>query len=106
MAVFDNPNNLTTIVEIFSYANKVSGTEYGGLIGISILFIISFGTYAILSSFSTKDALLAASFVASIMSLFLATVGWIPMTLVVISWILMIIMFIVAFTAKNKSVGI
>jgi len=65
--IFDNPTNLTLIPQLFVAADGF----VSGLLGISILMIVGFGTLFLTSSFNSSDSLIATSFILMIVSVFL-----------------------------------
>lgn len=69
--IFDNPTNLTLIPQLFVAADGFTS----GLLGISILMIIGFGTLFLTSSFNSSDSFIATSFILMIVSIFLKYLG-------------------------------
>jgi len=65
--IFDNPTNLTRVTELLTYAD----TYTGGYLGVIILLTLGFGTYLLTSQFSTKESLVASSFVMMTLGFFL-----------------------------------
>ncbi len=69
--IFDNPTNLTLIPQLFVAADGF----VSGLLGLTILIVIGFGTLFLTSSFNSSDSLIATSFILMIISIFLKYLG-------------------------------
>lgn len=69
--IFDNPTNLTLIPQLLVAADGF----VSGLLGLTILIIIGFGTLFLTSSFNSSDSLIATSFILMIISIFLKYLG-------------------------------
>ena len=67
MTTFDNPENLSKVTELLTIANEYTG----GYLGSIILMMLGFGTFLLTSQFSTRESLLASSFVMLTFALFL-----------------------------------
>jgi len=95
--IFAQPNNLTYIPEILTYANQVTN----GSIGFVFLLVIGFGTFMLTSAFSLKGALAASVFITSIVSFFLFILGLISLGWLFITVLVFIIMIIFIATMKG-----
>ena len=69
--IFDNPTNLTLIPQLFVAADGFTS----GLLGLTILIIVGFGTLFLTSSFNSSDSLISTSFILMIVSIFLKYLG-------------------------------
>ncbi len=69
--IFPNPTNLTLISQLFVAADGFTS----GLLGLTILIIIGFGTLFLTSSFNSSDSLIATSFILMMVSIFLKYLG-------------------------------
>jgi len=68
MAIFDNPENLTLVTQLFSTADGFTN----GLLGIIIWMVIGAGSLLLTSSFGdTKEGFIASSFILMVASFFL-----------------------------------
>ncbi len=71
---FPRPENITGLVDVMNYVNTVTG----GMLGYSIILIVTIVTYVALMDFPTKVALPPAMFVGFVTSTFLAMLGTVP----------------------------
>jgi len=67
MAIFDNPENLTLVTQLFSTADGYTN----GILGIIIWIVIGVGSLLLTSSYDTKESFIASSFILMIVSIFL-----------------------------------
>ena len=67
MAVFDNPENLTKVTQLISTADEYTG----GWLGSIILIILGFGVFLLTSQFSSRQSLVASTFVTFVFALIL-----------------------------------
>jgi len=67
MVVFDNPDNLTLVTQLFSTADSFTN----GILGIVIWMIIGIGAMLLTSSYDTKESFISSTFILLIVSLFL-----------------------------------
>lgn len=95
-------SNLTNITQILTVAD----TFAGGMLGIGILIMISFGTLMVLSRYDIKQGMIAASFVGIIMSLFLSFLGLLDGQFVMGSLALFVVVIVISFLIKGDSGGI
>ena len=67
MAIFDNPENLTLVTQLFSTADGFTN----GLLGIIIWMVIGAGSLLLTSGFDTKESFISSSFILMVASFFL-----------------------------------
>ena len=67
MAIFNNPENLTRVSEVFSTADEFTG----GYLGLLIFMVVGFGTFLLTGQFNSRESFIATSFVMLITSLLL-----------------------------------
>ena len=90
MAVFNITTNMTQATGIINLANEMTG----GLLGLGILLIVSFGTLFMTSIFSMKESLISTTFIAFVTALFLKyldLLGDIPVIVTLIAFLLSMI---------------
>ena len=99
MAVFEQSSysNLTNVTQIFDVAE--SFTE--GAIGFGIWLLVSVGAFFVLSGYSSKDGLVASTFVSLIAAIFLAYIGMLTGVFVIVALILFVIAIILAVVSKG-----
>lgn len=90
-------SNLTNVTQIL----EVVDTFTGGMIGLGIWILLSFGTLMVLSRYSFQQGLIAAAFMSIITSLFLAYLGLLDGEFVIISLILFVIAITTSLLIKN-----
>ncbi len=67
MAIFDSPDNLTLVTQLFSTADGFTN----GLLGIIIWLVIGAGALLLTSGFDTKESFISSSFILMVTSFFL-----------------------------------
>ena len=67
MAIFDSPDNLTLVTQLFSTADGFTN----GLLGIIIWMVIGAGSLLLTSGFDTKESFISSSFILMVTSIFL-----------------------------------
>ena len=99
MSVFNSSSysNLTNVTQIFDVAE--SFTE--GAIGFGIWLLVSVGAFFVLSGYSSKDGLVASTFVSLIAAIFLAYIGMLTGVFVIVALILFVIAIILAVVSKG-----
>ena len=99
MAVFNETSysNLTNVTQILD----VAGTFTEGAIGFGIWLLVSLGAFFILSGYSAKEGLVVATFISLIASLFLAYIGLLMGSFVIVSLILFAGAIILAIVSKG-----
>ena len=102
MSVFEQSSysNLTNVTQIFDVAE--SFTE--GAIGFGIWLLVSVGAFFVLSGYSSKDGLVASTFVSLIAAIFLAYIGMLTGVFVIVALILFVISIILAVVSKGGGV--
>lgn len=90
--------NLTQVVEIFVAANSFGA----GLLGVGILLIIGFGSLFLMGTFSTRDAMISASFITMISAFFLRYLSLINDTVLIFASLTFLVALI---ASRTKAVG-
>ena len=99
MAVFNSSSysNLTNVTQIFD----VAGSFTEGALGFGIWLLVSVGAFFVLSGYSSKDGLVASTFVSLIAAIFLAYIGMLTGVFVIVALILFVIAIILAVVSKG-----
>jgi len=99
MAVFNQTefSNLTNVTQILD----VAGTFTGGTIGFGIWLLVSLGAFFVLSGYKSSDGLVAGAFVSLIASLFLAYLGMLTGSFVMVSLIIFVVPIILSIASKG-----
>ncbi len=84
--IFDNPTNLTLIPQLFVSADGF----VSGLLGLSILLIVGFGTLFLTSRFNSGDSLISTSFIVMLTAILLKYLNLLSDFLVFISIVLFV----------------
>jgi len=100
MAVFEQSgfSNLTNVTQLLEVAELFSN----GWLGFGIWLLILFGTFFILSSYSTKESFIGASFVSLISAILLSYFGILAGEFVITSIVLFVIAIVMGFALKNS----
>ena len=85
-----NVSNMTGVQDIFLVPNQLTG----GLFGTIILFILWFVIFMQLKNYSTKPALLAASFITGIVALILWLLGVVNQYVLIVCVVITAISFV------------
>lgn len=100
MAIFNSTqySNLTNATDILNIANNFTS----GFLGMGLWLMITFGTFFVLSNYSSKDSVLAASFVSLITALFLAYLEMLDGLFIWISAILFVTALIISIISGHS----
>lgn len=99
MSVFNQTefSNLTNVTQILD----VAGTFTGGMLGFGIWLMVSLGAFFVLSGYKSNDGLVAGTFVSLIAALFLAYIGMLTGTFVMVALILFVVAIVLAIVSKG-----
>lgn len=95
-------SNLTNVTQILEVANIFTG----GILGFGIWFLLSIGTFFLLSRYDFKHGIISATFVALITSLLLTFLGLLDGEFVIISISLFTIAIVASILIKGSPGGI
>lgn len=97
-SIYENMTNVTQILDVVDVFT-------GGLFGIGIWILLSFGTFFVLSRYDIRSGLIASTFVAFVMSLFLAYLGMLDGSFVMISIGLFAVAVVLSLVIKQNIGG-
>jgi hypothetical protein len=93
MAPYDltNASSMNNIADLFTTANQLSNYVFGPIILVVLWFII----FIQLKNYSSKPAMLAASFITSIVAIFLFLLGMISQAILILCFVIAAISFVI-----------
>jgi hypothetical protein len=93
MAPYDltNASSMSSIADLFTTANQLSNNIFGSVILLMLWFVI----FIQLKNYSSKPAMLAASFITSIVAILLFVIGMVGQPVLIICIVITAISFVI-----------
>lgn len=100
MTVFENPQNVTSMVDVLTYLNTITQNWFGAM----IIIIITGGMFIFGSVRNSKESIMITGFVMSVISFFMWQLGLISFGILFIP-VVMFIMGVVMAMLEKPSIG-